>query len=240
MSTISWTSPSASGYGLPISCVTSRASASLLSSTSRPTLAITRPRAGAGSFFHSACAARAARAASTKVDGVAERDLGDELVRVGGVRGAERAAGSVFAPRAVDDGGDEHPTTVSRVAPPPPCAQPSPPPSSPPSPPCWSCVTTTRSRRATGCRRWRRSPSAWRGSAASSSTSCPRSSASPPATCRSRRRASSTASAPPSAARPAPSRTCSRCWASPAAARASTTSPAPRASWASTTRRPRR
>ena len=45
---ISWTSPSDSAYGLPISRVTSAASASLLASTSRPTCAITRPRAGAG------------------------------------------------------------------------------------------------------------------------------------------------------------------------------------------------
>ena len=68
VSTISWTSPSASGYGLPISRVTSEASASWLASTSRPTCAITRPRAGAGTRAHSFCAARAARAASTNVD----------------------------------------------------------------------------------------------------------------------------------------------------------------------------
>ena len=68
VSTISWTSPSASGYGLPISRVTSAASDSLLASTSRPTCAITRPRAGAGTAAHSFCAARAARAASTKTD----------------------------------------------------------------------------------------------------------------------------------------------------------------------------
>jgi hypothetical protein len=52
---------------LPISRVTSRESASLLSSTSRPTWAITRPRAGAGTAAHSRCAARAARQASAKV-----------------------------------------------------------------------------------------------------------------------------------------------------------------------------
>src|SRR4051794_12074353 len=68
VSTISWTSPSASGYGLPISRVTSEASDSLLASTSRPTCAITRPRAGAGTAAHAFCAARAARAASTKTD----------------------------------------------------------------------------------------------------------------------------------------------------------------------------
>src|SRR4051812_18203130 len=67
VSTISWTSPSDSAYGLPTSCVTRRESASLLASTSRPTCAITRPRAGAGTFAHSYWAARAARAASTNV-----------------------------------------------------------------------------------------------------------------------------------------------------------------------------
>src|SRR3954471_20698820 len=68
VSTISCTSPSDSGYGLPTSRVTRRDSASLLASTSRPTCAITRPRAGAGTRAHSFCAARAARAASTNVD----------------------------------------------------------------------------------------------------------------------------------------------------------------------------
>src|SRR5215218_2398527 len=63
---ISCTSPSASGYGLPISRVTSRASASLLASNSRPTSAITRPRAGAGTDAHAVCAVRAARHASSK------------------------------------------------------------------------------------------------------------------------------------------------------------------------------
>src|SRR5215208_6167337 len=66
VSMISCTSPSASGYGLPISRVTSRASASLLASNSRPTSAITRPRAGAGTAAQSRCAARAARQASSK------------------------------------------------------------------------------------------------------------------------------------------------------------------------------
>src|SRR4051794_12569529 len=68
VSTISCTSPSDSGYGLPISRVTRRDSASLLASTSRPTCAITRPRAGAGTRAHSFCAPRAPRAASTNVD----------------------------------------------------------------------------------------------------------------------------------------------------------------------------
>src|SRR4051794_5766141 len=64
---ISCTSPSDSAYGLPTSWVTSRESASLLASTSRPTWAITRPRAGAGTAAHPGCAARAARQASSKV-----------------------------------------------------------------------------------------------------------------------------------------------------------------------------
>src|SRR5215217_2614969 len=66
VSMISCTSPSDSGYGLPISRVTSRASASLLASNSRPTSAITRPRAGAGTAAQSRCAARAARHAASK------------------------------------------------------------------------------------------------------------------------------------------------------------------------------
>src|SRR3954447_10101224 len=65
---ISWTSPSDSVYGLPISRVTRRASASLLSSTRRPICWIARPRIGAGTSAHSRCAARAASHAATKVD----------------------------------------------------------------------------------------------------------------------------------------------------------------------------
>src|SRR4051794_22856873 len=67
VSMISCTSPSDSAYGLPTSWVTSRERASLLASTSRPTCAITRPRAGAGTAAHPGCAARAARHASSKV-----------------------------------------------------------------------------------------------------------------------------------------------------------------------------
>ncbi len=62
---ISWTSPRASGYGFPISRVTSRASASLLSSTARPMFAIARPRTGAGTSAHARWASAAARAAVT-------------------------------------------------------------------------------------------------------------------------------------------------------------------------------
>src|SRR6187200_3122085 len=64
----SWTSPRASAYGLPISRVTTRASASLLSSTSRPACWIARPRTGAGTAAHAGCAARAASHAATNVD----------------------------------------------------------------------------------------------------------------------------------------------------------------------------
>jgi hypothetical protein len=67
VSMISCTSPSDSAYGLPTSRVTSRASGFLLASKMRPTWAMTRPRAGAGTLAHSRCASRAARAASTKV-----------------------------------------------------------------------------------------------------------------------------------------------------------------------------
>ena len=53
VSMISRTSPSASAYGLPISAVTSFASASALSSIRRPMWAIARPRIGAGIAAHS-------------------------------------------------------------------------------------------------------------------------------------------------------------------------------------------
>src|SRR5215208_1868716 len=66
VSTTSWTSPSDSVYGLPISRVTSRASASLFRSTRRPTFLITPPRTGAGTRSHCLCAARAARQAAAK------------------------------------------------------------------------------------------------------------------------------------------------------------------------------
>ena len=68
MSTISRTSPSASAYGLPISAVTIRASASALSSTKRPIWAIARPRTGAGTDAQPSWAFFAASAALTKVD----------------------------------------------------------------------------------------------------------------------------------------------------------------------------
>ena len=103
VSTISCTSPSASGYGLPISRVTSRASASLLASTSRPTCAITRPRAGAGTAAHSFWAARAARAASTNVDASPSATSATTSSVRGGVRGGQRAAGSVRARLAADN-----------------------------------------------------------------------------------------------------------------------------------------
>jgi hypothetical protein len=68
---ISWTSPRASASGLPISRVTSRARASLLSSTSRPRYLTTRPRTGAGVAAQPGWASWAARHASTKVAGSA-------------------------------------------------------------------------------------------------------------------------------------------------------------------------
>src|SRR5215203_4915672 len=64
---ISCTSPRDSAYGLPISRVTSRASASLLFSTTRPIFFITWERIGAGTDAHSRCASRAAVHASTNV-----------------------------------------------------------------------------------------------------------------------------------------------------------------------------
>src|SRR5689334_9524424 len=68
VSMISCTSPSDSAYGLPISRVTRRESASLLSSTRRPICWIARPRTGAGTSAQAAWASRAARQAATKVD----------------------------------------------------------------------------------------------------------------------------------------------------------------------------
>jgi hypothetical protein len=61
----------ASAIGLPTSRVTSCASASKLASTSRPILAMTWPRTGAGVAPHAGWAALAARKASTSCSGVA-------------------------------------------------------------------------------------------------------------------------------------------------------------------------
>src|SRR5215210_7467370 len=63
----SCTSPRDSAYGLPISRVTSLASASLLFSTTRPIFFTTWERIGAGTSDHSRCAARAALHACTNV-----------------------------------------------------------------------------------------------------------------------------------------------------------------------------
>ena len=68
VSMTSWTSPSDSLYGLPISRVMSAARASLLSSTSRPICWMARPRTGAGTRDHLVCTSRAARHASTIVE----------------------------------------------------------------------------------------------------------------------------------------------------------------------------
>src|SRR5688572_28319708 len=91
---ISWTSPSASGYGLPISRVTRRESASLLASNSRPTSAITRPRAGAGTVAHSFCAARAARHASSKACASASSTSATTSDRLAGLVDARRPPGA--------------------------------------------------------------------------------------------------------------------------------------------------
>jgi len=64
---ISRTSPSASAYGLPISSVTMRASRSAFASTSRPMVAMARPRIGAGTSAHFRWASVAARQARAKV-----------------------------------------------------------------------------------------------------------------------------------------------------------------------------
>ena len=90
VSMISCTSPSASGYGLPISRVTRRASASLLASTSRPMCAIARPRTGAGTSAHAALRVPAPPGRpSTSSGRVAQRDVGDHLVEVRRVGRAE-------------------------------------------------------------------------------------------------------------------------------------------------------
>jgi hypothetical protein len=52
VSMISWTSPSASALGLPISRVTNPASASLFAATSLPNAPTTWPRTGAGTWAH--------------------------------------------------------------------------------------------------------------------------------------------------------------------------------------------
>ena len=56
VSMTSCTSPSDSAYGLPISRVISRASASLFDSTRRPICCTARPRTGAGTAAHVGCA----------------------------------------------------------------------------------------------------------------------------------------------------------------------------------------
>ncbi len=73
VSTTSCTSPRDSLIGLPISRVRSRASASALSSTSRPRFWIARPRTGAGTRPHPGWAPAARRQASTTVSASASR-----------------------------------------------------------------------------------------------------------------------------------------------------------------------
>src|SRR5262249_43295122 len=70
-----WTSPSASGYGLPSSRVTRRASASLLASTIRPIAATVPPRTGAGGSAPNGRARFAATQAAAQVPGAARGAL---------------------------------------------------------------------------------------------------------------------------------------------------------------------
>ena len=104
---ISCTSPSASGYGLPISRVTSRASASLLSSTSRPMCAIARPRTGAGTSAQRALRVAGRPGRRHERPGVTERDVGDHVVEAGRVGGADPPGGLAGHRAARDDGGKE-------------------------------------------------------------------------------------------------------------------------------------
>lgn len=99
VSTISLTSPRASAYGLPISSVTSRASASAFSSTSRPIEAITLPRTGAGTLAHSRCASLAVRQAAANVSASASPTRATtSLVRAGLVESYVVAAAASLPP----------------------------------------------------------------------------------------------------------------------------------------------
>ena len=86
VSMTSWTSPSASAIGLPISRVMRAASDSLLASTSRPTWAMTRPRAGAGVAAQAGAAARADRNAATTSSAVARSTSATTSERSAGFR----------------------------------------------------------------------------------------------------------------------------------------------------------
>ena len=99
----SWTSPSASARGLPISRVTIAASAVLFSSTSRERLAIASPRTGAGTFAHAGCAARAARAAATSVSASPSRTRATTSSRFAGLRASRSPPAGAGDGRAVDD-----------------------------------------------------------------------------------------------------------------------------------------
>ena len=103
VSMISWTSPSASGYGLPISRVTRRESDSLLASNRRPTSAMTRPRAGAGTAAQPFCAPRAARQAATKPSASVEQHLRHDVGEVRRVGRLQAAAGRVVELAPVDE-----------------------------------------------------------------------------------------------------------------------------------------
>src|SRR5215217_2277881 len=102
VSMISCTSPSDSGYGLPISRVTSRASASLLSSTMRPICLTTLPRTGAGTAAHSRCAARAARQASTNTPASPSCTSQMTSSRFAGLRDSTRSPSARSSPPMID------------------------------------------------------------------------------------------------------------------------------------------
>src|SRR5215210_1067559 len=75
-------------------------STSLLSSTSRPTSWIARPRTGGGVAAHSGCAARAARQASTKAAGSPSSTSATRSARFAGLRDSiRRASVTLTGPR---------------------------------------------------------------------------------------------------------------------------------------------
>src|SRR6266542_3795631 len=100
----SWTSPSDSRSGLPISRVTSSASACLLASTSRPTCWTTRPRSGAGSAAQAGCPSRAARQARRKVASSASSSSATTSPSLAGLRECSTldSAGRADSPETTD------------------------------------------------------------------------------------------------------------------------------------------
>jgi hypothetical protein len=102
VSTTSCTSPSDSGYGLPISRVMRRASDSLFSSTSRPICWIALPRTGAGVAPHSRCAARAARQASTNMPASPSSASQTTSSRLAGLRDSTRRPSGLARPATTE------------------------------------------------------------------------------------------------------------------------------------------